>query len=1309
VQNESRKERAALFVAATMVGLALVASFGSRSASASVSEPDTQAPTSSCIECHDGIEEMHPEADLTCIDCHGGNDSARLKNEAHVPKPRYRGPSEDERVPALDRNLTWARFQNPMDLRIVARTCANCHGTEVEHLYASLHGTTAGHLSDGFYEMGLLKERGSKYGVFPVAKAPEEGGEVESIVQIGGFQSHLAADQLASHYTDLPRKECLQCHLWSAGRAVRGRVGFDGDYRGSGCAACHVAYASDGLSESGDPHIPRNEPGHARRHVMSRNAPTETCTSCHYGDASIGLHFRGLSQLPPDAPGGPEIPGTTDTQLNRVFYLNDASICPPDVHHERGMHCVDCHTKSDVMGDGKLHGQMEYAVEISCQACHGTFDDPSTLMTDRGTPLEHLRREGKRVVMTSKVSGVEHVVPQVVHVLDPEMPEFNSKAALAMVPEHRNIECYTCHAGWNVNFLGFHFSRIEQLTQLDLISGRRTPGRVTTQEKVFATWKSFYAGRNETGSIAPYLTGFSTMGSVWDKNGELTLDQVMPETAEGLSGMTMVHHQLHSTRPTARSCVECHRTSTTWGMGSGNFLLGRQLAFVADRRGVEVVGIDRAEPGRSVPLTKIPVPDVVDLAVHTDSLQGHAHHLYAAEGGHGIHVIDVSDPMHPRKVKFVATINPRNLELVGNLLYLADGVGGIRIFDASKPEQLHQLGAIPTFDAHDIDVRWPWAYVADGPGGLAIIDVRAPIAPRFLTAIDLNGDVTTPNEAILVESLFQNSRPVAVKDRPRDRRIPARNIATVLDRNRGPFVVDVTEPTRPEVLFPSKVFLKRSRTRDDQSWRGLALRTQVDPAEAQGGEKTGERDYVYALREVGPQGNRRSAILLFDISDPLRVKRPPRRSNVPAGYATEQLTAADYYNPPFRQRILFTPGERGVYLTDASNSREPTQVGILPGLDDAYVVALEEFPLDRMIDESGAPLKDISHEGSRWLYRTEIERLMDVSAEVLGTDLTYEASVEMGATARMHLSQLDKDHSGMLTGDEFGPAGGAGVDADGDGRITMIEMAEKIGLMREIGVTSSNDEGAMKSDAPLAVGRVQEDGDLARLLDGVDPFSHDHDGDDRLDRKELGNAFFSALDIDGDSKLTRDELSRYPGEMRQLRYGDEIADALFRSLDRQRNGLITRREFKVADAEWLALDADQDGGVRLLAGYWDFQRIRGFVRPGSEWPIRRQVLYTLPPGISSERLLAVFDADGDAEIQQNEMKARPELFQLMDRNRDGKLDLPEIERIAGTVARGGVDALSDDFMGRWDLDQSGAIEESELPRVVRLRLADSLR
>ncbi len=1253
---------------------------------------------SGCLACHEGIEEMHPGADLGCVDCHGGNEAGRAKLEAHVPPPTTRG--EDERVLPLDADPAWIQFRNPMDLRVAERTCGSCHPSAYANLRASLHGTTAGHLSDGYYEMGLLPERGSRYSVFPESRAPKPGGAVDGLVQPPPFQDRLPRDELATHYTDLARKECMQCHLWSQGRAVRGRVGFDGDYRGAGCAACHVAYSLEGLSRSGDRSAVRTEPGHPLRHVMTRAPTTQACTACHYGDASVGLHFRGLSQLPPNAPGGPEVAGTTSEQLNRAFYLNDPALVPPDVHHEKGMHCIDCHTLGDVMGDGRMHGAMEHAVEISCTACHGTFGEVSPLRTERGTLLEHLRWDGERVVLRSKVDGREHVVPQLVHVLDPERPEFNSEAARAMTPEHENVECYTCHAGWNANFLGFHFSRQEQLTQLDLLSGKRTPGRVTTQEKVFATWKSFYAGRNERGAVAPYLTGFSTMGSVWDEQGKLVLDQVMPVTAAGLSGMTMIHHQPHSTRPTARSCVECHRTSATWGMGSANFRLARQLAFVADERGLEVVAIERSEFARSALLAKLPLPDVVDLAAHADPLQGHAHHVYAAEGGRGIHVIDVRRPTAPTRVAFVATVDPRGIELLGSHLYVADGIGGLKIFDVSEPGEIRLVGRLPTFDAHDVDVRWPWAYVADGPAGLCVVDVRVPIAPRFLAELDLNAEARTPNDAILVESLFQYSRPLARDEQPTDRRTQARNLCAVLDRREGLYLVDVTEPELPQILYPPPSDRTRPVVENEPTFRGLALLSQVDLAEAQGGERTAERDYAYLLAESGRGDQRRSRVVTLDVTDPTRVSRR-ERTRVESGYSTEQLLVADYYSPPTRRRIAFAPGSRGVYLSDLTTTREPEQIGKLPGLVDAFAITVEEFPLDRMLDEQGRPEKDVSHETSRWLWRAEIERILDVDKEALGTARQYRRQDDgSGATARLHLASLDLDGSGFLEGEELAEGTGEHSDRDGDGRIALGELA-RLGARPE----TQSPQGEARERSPVRVGRTLADGDLARLLDGVNPYRHDQDKSKGLSRAEAERAVFEALDLDRDEKLTRDELSRYPGELRELRFADARATKLFERVDRNRDGRVTAREFRLEDAEWQALDADADGALRLLEPPHAFQRERGLVLPGSEWPARREELILLPPGISVEALLKEFDRDADEVLGQRELQARTDLLRVLDANGDQRVDRDEIARRLARLEDEGPRSLPDDFLGRWDLDGSGVVEPDELPEGARARLA----
>ncbi len=1275
-----------------------------------------------CAACHSAIEEMHPKAPLTCVECHGGNGEARTKAEAHVRTSR---PEKDERVADLDQDLAYRRFRNPMDLRVAKETCGGCHGDLVEHLRLSLHGTTAGHLSDGFYEMGIAPRKGSTWSVFPVSAPEGDRGEVRSLAQVPLFREPAARSDLASHFADLPRKECMQCHLWSEGRAVRGRVGFDGDYRGEGCAACHVPYALDGLSSSADPTVPKAEPGHPEHHAMTRAPSTQTCTSCHYGDATIGLNFRGLSQLPPGAPGGPEIPGTTGRLMNRQFYLSDPAIDPPDVHFERGMHCIDCHTQSDVMGDGSLHGQMEHAVEISCSDCHGTFTAESRLRTQRGSPIENLRREGGRILLRSKVTGADHVVPQVVHVLDPARPEYNAKAAQAMTHVHENVECYTCHAGWNANFLGFHFDRNESLSQLDLLSGKRTPGRVTTQEKVFATWKSFYAGLDERGEVAPYLTGFSTMGSVTDAKGARLLDQVMPVTAAGLSGMTMVHHQMHTTRPTARSCVECHRTSQTWGLGSVNFRLARQLAFVADRRGLEVVALNRAQLETSVPLAKAVIPDIVALEILSEPHQGFAQYVFAAEGARGIHVVDVRDPTAPRKVAFVESIDPQGLRLAGEHLYVADGAGGLRVYDVSTPEKIHLVAKVPMFDAKSVFVQWPWAYVADGPGGLAIVDVRAPIAPRLVSSSMQPDEDGAPGNAIEVSTLFQYSRPrsrkagaeagedpaivrtgsaggSAAAEAPMDLRAPAHNLCAVLDEERGLLLVDVTEPSSPRQLFPNpprrapQGRTEPAREAEPGRFVGLSLASHVDLAQPQGGQRTAERDYAYVLYEKPEGNNRASFLILFDVSDPTR----PRRTGVGrVGQSVEMLSLASFYNPPFLQTLLLSPGGDGVFITDATVSAQPVQRGAISGIVGTYVIAVESFPLDKMLDEAGRPLKDVSHAGSRWMVLPEIERILSVKPEALGTQASLVATADDPATtARLSFARQDADGSGFLTDEEM--KGCAGADADTDGRVSLAEFAAFAGIL-----------GAPKGTAPAAiheppgrVDRVDPDGDLARLLDGTDPYPFDRNEDGALDHAEMQRVFFAALDLDGDGKLSFAELSRCPG-MRRLRYGDRRARELFAAVDANKSGAIEPPELKLGEEEWAALDADHNGSVRLATrrGSAAYRRAIDAAKSRPEWPSRRRYYAMLPPMLTPERMYATFDKDGDGVLSRTELKKRADLLADMDDDGDGSIGPKELQARLKVIGALGVEATPDAFVPRWDLDGDGKVEEGELPIAPWLR------
>ncbi|MBK9384882.1 MAG: hypothetical protein IPN34_08715 [Planctomycetes bacterium] len=747
-------------------------------------------PSGTCGTCHQGLEVMHPWHPLGCVDCHGGNDQAPAKEQAHVGS-RSQLPN-DERVLPFAADKALLRFLNPSDLRVVGETCGSCHAEVVERVKKSLHATTAGHLCDGLYENGVIAKRSSPYGIFGVTD--DEVRSEHGVKALKAFPPFAGGDrdELSTHFQDLGRKSCMRCHLWSSGSAVRGRLGQDGDYRGSGCAACHVVYAEDGLSRSADPTVDRFAPGHPKVHAMTTAPPTDTCVSCHVGDASIGMHFRGLAQLVPGMPAGPDVPNTTSTPKNGgAFYIQDPVLTPPDVHHQRGMHCVDCHTGRDVMGDGELHEAMEHAIEIECSDCHGSFEERSKLMTSRGNPLKHLRREGEAVILTSRVTGQEHVVPQVVDIVDPKSPRYNAVAAKAMNAFHRQLECYACHTAWNVNFFGFHFDRNEAFTQLDLISGQRSEGRVTTQEKVFATLKEFRLGWNSEGKIAPYMVGFSSMGSVHAADGSFAMRQELPETAAGLSGMTMIHHQVHAVQPAARGCVECHRSSTTFGTGSPNYRLARDLVFAVGQQGLGVIAYDPRNPTLGLPLAQLALPGASRALPRVDAVHGRTEVVFVAAAARRndfgeriangyVALVDARDPLSPRVQSTLELHDPRALALHGEQLLVADGAGGVKVL-REKDGALRLVGAVATVEARDLAVHGPHAFVADGAGGLALIDLADPELPRVISALHLGGNEAIPDEANAVAVLWQGSRP-----RPAERaRTPARLLVALADGEQG--------------------------------------------------------------------------------------------------------------------------------------------------------------------------------------------------------------------------------------------------------------------------------------------------------------------------------------------------------------------------------------------------------------------------------------------------------------------------------------------------------------------------------------------
>ncbi len=132
---------------------------------------------------------------------------------------------------------------------------------------------------------------------FPEIGLPDSNGELQKLEEPGrpdirqsnrgpGTGLRVAIPLLNIHKTRL--NDPL---MWFLGTNDQ-----PGDYRTSGCGACHVVYANDreprhsliyaqygnmGMSQSTDPTIPWGESGHPLKHSFTRSIPTSQCMSCH--------------------------------------------------------------------------------------------------------------------------------------------------------------------------------------------------------------------------------------------------------------------------------------------------------------------------------------------------------------------------------------------------------------------------------------------------------------------------------------------------------------------------------------------------------------------------------------------------------------------------------------------------------------------------------------------------------------------------------------------------------------------------------------------------------------------------------------------------------------------------------------------------------------------------------------------------------------------------------------------------------------------------------------------------------------------
>ena len=321
---------------------------------------EADAKSVGCLECHKGVEPMHKAefVVLGCTDCHGGNPARRLtKEQAHVLPRNKEFWKTSANPPNSNAWLNhespeFIRFINPGDLRVAEQACGLCHGEIIRNVDHSMMNHGAMLWGAALYNNGAFYLKNYRFGqAYGADGAPlrlvnytpvtardtqvrgilpfieplqrfnlSNPGNILRIFEKGGEKQLQLGLPTLDEPNGRPRNRLSERGLGTLNRTdpvflglqktrlhdpLLGFLGSNdhpGDYRASGCSACHVVYANDrsptnsgwwnkyghqGLSFTLDKSIPKTERGHPIIHQLTRSIPSSQCMNCHMHQGNL--------------------------------------------------------------------------------------------------------------------------------------------------------------------------------------------------------------------------------------------------------------------------------------------------------------------------------------------------------------------------------------------------------------------------------------------------------------------------------------------------------------------------------------------------------------------------------------------------------------------------------------------------------------------------------------------------------------------------------------------------------------------------------------------------------------------------------------------------------------------------------------------------------------------------------------------------------------------------------------------------------------------------------------------------------------
>ena len=481
-----------------------------------------------CLFCHttETLDPGHDAKVIGCASCHLGDPLAIEKDKAHL-----------------------GIVNNPGDLRIVHKTCGveGCHPADVGKVKNSLMATNRGILGTLLYYWGESDSQNT-------------GLTVKQLIDSG--ETSLALD----YY----RKLCGTCHLWKQKNDLPDVPAFFNE-KGGGCSACHYMMEPGAqrppVTESGDEHYESDGESTEKLHpLVTARVIDNNCIRCHNRSGRIGLAYIGVFES--EGYGTPyEAGGLSSKQMpGERFYL----VLADDIHHRRGMACIDCHTRDEIMGDGTSYAHYEEQLEISCEVCHRA--DPG--LTRKNNQLNNVEPGENGFSLIGKLDGKAYALRQ-------------PKRGVCDFEPHKRVTCEACHSSWVPQCYGCHAKRDKRSTHLDKLSLEETQGRweegrsyIRYRTPMFGVWKD---------EIVIVTPGCQDIVTLIDDKGSLE---------DSFNRFTMAAINPHTTQEKGRECNDCHASTKTVGLGEGTLYVdGDTIRFAALDQGLQTesgttVGMD---------------------------------------------------------------------------------------------------------------------------------------------------------------------------------------------------------------------------------------------------------------------------------------------------------------------------------------------------------------------------------------------------------------------------------------------------------------------------------------------------------------------------------------------------------------------------------------------------------------------------------------------------------------------------------------------------------------------------------------------